>query len=221
MRVESVGDRIRRLRKSLGLTQVKLAQMLGIKAPSVVQWESDKTNLSGENLLNAAKLFGVTPDYILYGGEIEQSAAPNMEMAQPDTHRIPVISYVQAGVWTAPNEIRECDGNMAYITTDLELGTRAFAIVIRGNSMEPEFTEGDLVLIDPDEPLHPGDFVVAKNGEEEATFKKYRPRGYSEDGKEIFELAPLNDDYATMRSDRQPIQIIGTMVEHRRRRRRR
>ncbi|MDH0475551.1 LexA family protein [Aeromonas veronii] len=221
MRVESVGDRIRRLRKSLGLTQVKLAQMLGIKAPSVVQWESDKTNLSGENLLNAAKLFGVTPDYILYGGEIEQSAAPNMEMAQPDIHRIPVISYVQAGVWTAPNEIRECDGNMAYITTDLELGDRAFAIVIRGNSMEPEFTEGDLVLIDPDEPLHPGDFVVAKNGEEEATFKKYRPRGYSEDGKEIFELAPLNDDYATMRSDRQPIQIIGTMVEHRRRRRRR
>lgn len=219
--MESVGDRIRRLRKSLGLTQVKLAQMLGIKAPSVVQWESDKTNLSGENLLNAAKLFGVTPDYILYGGEIEQSAVPNMEMAQPDTHRIPVISYVQAGVWTAPNEIRECDGNMAYITTDLELGDRAFAIVIRGNSMEPEFTEGDLVLIDPDEPLHPGDFVVAKNGEEEATFKKYRPRGYSEDGKEIFELAPLNDDYATMRSDRQPIQIIGTMVEHRRRRRRR
>lgn len=219
--MESVGDRIRRLRKSLGLTQVKLAQMLGIKAPSVVQWESDKTNLSGENLLNAAKLFGVTPDYILYGGEIEQSAVPNMEMAQPDIHRIPVISYVQAGVWTAPNEIRECDGNMAYITTDLELGERAFAIVIRGNSMEPEFTEGDLVLIDPDEPLHPGDFVVAKNGEEEATFKKYRPRGYSEDGKEIFELAPLNDDYATMRSDRQPIQIIGTMVEHRRRRRRR
>ena len=221
MRVESVGDRIRRLRKSLGLTQVKLAQMLGIKAPSVVQWESDKTNLSGENLLNAAKLFGVTPDYILYGGEIEQSAAPNMEMAQPDIHRIPVISYVQAGVWTAPNEIRECDGNMAYITTDLELGERAFAIVIRGNSMEPEFTEGDLVLIDPDEPIHPGDFVVAKNGEEEATFKKYRPRGYSEDGKEIFELAPLNDDYATMRSDRQHIQIIGTMVEHRRRRKRR
>lgn len=219
--MESVGDRIRRLRKSLGLTQVKLAQMLGIKAPSVVQWESDKTNLSGENLLNAARLFGVTPDYILYGGEIEQSSAPNMEMAPPDIHRIPVISYVQAGVWTAPNEIRECDGNMAYITTDLELGERAFAIVIRGNSMEPEFTEGDLVLIDPDEPLHPGDFVVAKNGEEEATFKKYRPRGYSEDGKEIFELAPLNDDYATMRSDRQPIQIIGTMVEHRRRRRRR
>ncbi len=195
--------------------------MLGIKAPSVVQWESNKTTPSGENLLNAAKLFGVTPDYILYGGALKPSVENNMEIAQPDTHRIPVISYVQAGVWTETSELRGYDGNLLYISTDLNLGARAFAIVIRGNSMEPEFTEGDLVLIDPDEPLHPGDFVVAKNGEEEATFKKYRPRGFTEDGKEIFELAPLNEDYATMRSDRQSIQIIGTMVEHRRRRRRR
>lgn len=144
----------------------------------------------------------------------------NMVLAQPDTHRVPVISYVQAGVWTETSELREYDGNIIFITTDLVLGERAFAIVIRGNSMEPEFVEGDLILIDPDEPLRPGDFVVAKNGEEEATFKKYRPRGVGEDGKEIFELAPLNDDYPTMRSDRQHIQIIGVMVEHRRRRKR-
>ncbi|MGL5041357.1 MAG: S24 family peptidase, partial [Aeromonas sp.] len=45
-------------------------------------------------------------------------------------------------------------------------------------------------------------------------------RGYGEDGQEVFELVPLNDDYPTMRSDRQPIQIIGSMVEHRRRRKR-
>ncbi|MGL5402345.1 MAG: S24 family peptidase [Acinetobacter sp.] len=220
MCVESVGDRIRRLRKSLGITQVKLASMLGIKAPSVVQWESDKTNLSGENLLNTAKLFGVTPDYILYGGEIEQPAIPNMELTQIGSQPIPIITYVQAGVWTETSEIRSYDGNISYLTTDLDLGPRAFAIVIRGNSMESEFVEGDQVLIDPDEPLHPGNFVVAKNGEEEATFKKYRPRGYGEDGQEVFELVPLNDDYPTMRSDRQPIQIIGSMVEHRRRRKR-
>lgn len=219
--MESVGDRIRRLRKALGLTQVKLASMLGIKAPSVVQWEGDKTNLSGQNLINVAKILGVTPDYILYGGEQPIREPSNIQMAMPDIHRVPVITYVQAGVWTATSEITEYDGNMSFITTDLVLGERAFAIVIRGSSMEPEFVEGDLVLIDPDEPLHPGDFVVAKNGDEEATFKKYRPRGVGEDGTEIFELAPLNEDYPTMRSDRQHIQIIGVMVEHRRRRKRR
>ena len=86
--------------------------------------------------------------------------------------------------------------------------------------MEPN-TEGDPGADRPGRATPPGDFVVAKNGEEEATFKKYRPRGYGEDGQEIFELAPLNDDYPTMRSDRQHIQIIGTMVEHRRRRKKR
>ncbi|MGI4859741.1 MAG: LexA family protein, partial [Janthinobacterium lividum] len=62
----------------------------------------------------------------------------------------------------------------------------------------------------------PGDFVVAKNGSQDATFKKYRPRGVSLTGQEVFELAPLNDDYPTLRSDTEPLQIIGVMVEHRR-----
>lgn len=206
--------------KKLGITQEQLAEKLGVTQGAIGHWLNKRREPAMDVILNIMSVLDLKSINIGVDGNIVGDE-PNMEMAQPDIHRIPVISYVQAGVWTAPNEIRECDGNMAYITTDLELGDRAFAIVIRGNSMEPEFTEGDLVLIDPDEPLHPGDFVVAKNGEEEATFKKYRPRGYSEDGKEIFELAPLNDDYATMRSDRQPIQIIGTMVEHRRRRRRR
>jgi len=93
-----------------------------------------------------------------------------------------------------------------------------FALRIVGNSMEPEFKEGDIVIIDPDVKPSPGDYVVARNDEEEATFKKYRPRGII-NGQEIFELVPLNEDYAAMRSDQQPIQIIGTMMEHTRYRR--
>ncbi|KAG1243050.1 hypothetical protein G6F65_022664 [Rhizopus arrhizus] len=86
---------------------------------------------------------------------------------------------------------------------------------------EESFNEGDIVVIDPEvEPL-PGDFVVAKNGEHEATFKKYRPRGVTERGAVVFELVPLNPDYPSLRSDISAIQIIGTMVEHRRYRKRR
>ncbi|MGU5664185.1 MULTISPECIES: helix-turn-helix domain-containing protein [Aeromonas] len=215
-----VGAKIRALRKARKMTINELATQVDSDVGNISRLERDLQGFSPQLLSKIADALSV-PVSELFSDDSPASPHQNMEMAQPDIHRIPVISYVQAGVWTAPNEIRECDGNMAYITTDLDLGDRAFAIVIRGNSMEPEFTEGDLVLIDPDEPLHPGDFVVAKNGEEEATFKKYRPRGYGEDGQEIFELAPLNDDYPTMRSDRQHIQIIGTMVEHRRRRKRR
>mgnify|MGYP004716968083 FL=1 len=62
--------------------------------------------------------------------------------------------------------------------------------------------------------------MVAKNGEDEALFKKYRPRGII-NGQEVYELVPLNEDYPTLRSDSSKIRIIGTMMEHRKYRRRR
>ncbi len=86
--------------------------------------------------------------------------------------------------------------------------------------MLPDFREGDVVIIDPELAPTPGDFVVAKNGENEATFKKFRPRGLNEHGEQVIELVPLNEDYPSIRSDAQPFRIIGTMVEHRRYRRR-
>lgn len=82
--------------------------------------------------------------------------------------------------------------------------------------MEPDFKEGDLLIVDPDEAPKAGDFVIAKNGSEEATFKKYRSRGEYDDGSPRFELVPLNDDHETLCTDHTPISIIGVVVEHHR-----
>ena len=130
--------------------------------------------------------------------------------------KIPLIDYVRAGELAEianPFPIGEA---YEWLLTDLDLSDRAFALEIEGNSMEPEFKAGDKVIIDPSVSPHPGDFVVAKNHDEKATFKKYRLRGIDENGKEIFELIPLNSDYPTMRSDEMPLRIVGTMMEHRR-----
>ncbi|MCY9823329.1 LexA family protein [Aeromonas media] len=215
----NIGERIKLSRSRLKMTQQQLGDRIGANKASISQWENGVYTPDAKNLSALAKALSVSVFWLMDGKG--DPAGQNLELAPPDIHRIPVISYVQAGVWTETSELRECDGNLVYITTDLELGERAFAIELKGHSMEPEFVEGDVVLIDPDEHPHPGDFVVAKNGEEAATFKKYRPRGIGEDGQEVFELVPLNDDFPTLRSDRQHIQIIGTMVEHRRRRKRR
>lgn len=56
---------------------------------------------------------------------------------------------------------------------------------------------------------------MAKNSSEALTFKKYRPCGIDETGQDVFELVPLNDDFPTMHSDRQHIEVIGVIVEHR------
>ncbi len=111
-------------------------------------------------------------------------------------------------------------GAFEFLLTDLELSDNAFALEIEGNSMTPDFNEGDRVIVDPAIQPRPGDFVVAKNGREEATFKKYRARGIGADGREAFELIPLNPDYPTISSEHDHVRIIGVMVEHRRYRKR-
>jgi SOS-response transcriptional repressor LexA len=143
---------------------------------------------------------------------------PGFKM-EANRHRYPIISPVQAGIWRDIVDNYPPGGADMCIMSNNSYGKHTFALRITGNSMEPEFREGDIVIIDPDVRPNAGDYVVAKNHEEAATFKKYRPRGINEAGHEVFELVPLNEDYAPMRSDLQPILIIGTMVEHTRYRR--
>ena len=208
-------ERIRELRKKHGLTQQKLGELIGVKKSSISQWENDEHSPSGDNLAQLSKVFGVSAHWLATGkGSPELS---NVEPAViPQGNRVPILSYVQAGNWREMCEqASNFDGNVEYVSVGGEIGPYGFGVWLRGDSMVPLFKEGDLIIVDPDEGPQPGDYVVAKNGSGEATFKKYRPRGIDENGQEVFELVPLNDDYPTMHSDRQHIQIIGVMVEHR------
>ena len=220
-----INERIKQTRKRLGYSQEILGSRVGVSRVSISQWERGENTPNGRYLNDLAAALGVTVDWLLTGeGEGAVTSAPevisgyhNVEPAViPQGNRIPILSYVQAGNWREICEQATAfDGNVEYVTASVDIGPWGFGLWIRGRSMTPMFNEGDLVIIDPDEQPRPGDYVVAKNGSEEATFKKYRPRGIDESGQEVFELVPLNDDFPTMHSDRQHIEIIGVMVEHR------
>lgn len=223
--METINDRITASRQAQKMSKAELARRVGISHASVSKWESGLNQPKGRYLNDLAAALGVTVDWLLTGeGEARGQPTPeamlgyhNVEPAViPQGTRVPVLSYVQAGHWHEMCEQATAfDGNVEYVTAGVDVGPCGFGLWLRGDSMLPQFKEGDLIIVDPDEAPHPGDFVVAKNGSEEATFKKYRPRGIDENGQEVFELVPLNDDYPTMHSDRQHIQIIGVMVEHR------
>lgn len=57
--------RFRQCREAKGLSQKFVAISLGVKAPSVSDWEKGKTNPTIENLIALSKLFGVSCDELL------------------------------------------------------------------------------------------------------------------------------------------------------------
>ena len=80
----------------------------------------------------------------------------------------------------------------------------------------PDFEEGDWIVIDPSVKPEPGDFVVARNGEKgKVVVRKYRPKGLDSSHRMFFELLPLNEDYPVIRSHIDSVELIGTVMEHR------
>ena len=209
---QTLGDRIRNRRKELKLTQKDLATALkGVSHVAISQWESNTTKPNAENILDLSTVLQCEISWLLRG-----NGESNVVPASIGMTKIPLISYIQAGQWTGIDDFRETCGDYEYILTDLDVSDDAFALEIKGDSMTPDFLEGDVVIIDPNEPPHAGEFVAAINGNYEATFKKYRPLGEIDNfGREHFELIALNPDYPKLSTLKQEIRIIGTMVEHR------
>lgn len=204
----TLAERAKQRRIELNLTQTEVADAAGVTQQTIEALENDKTK-KPKNILSIAKALKCDPEWLMYG-------RGNVTPALMGARQIPLLSYLQAGSYREHMPITAYDGKFEFVITDMDWSPFTFALKINGDAMEPEFKDGDVVIIDPEIVPRPGEFVVAKNGSQEATFKKYRPTGIdTHTGLEKFELVPLNQDYPILKSDETQLIIIGTMVEHR------
>lgn len=118
----------------------------------------------------------------------------NVTPALDTRGRVPVISWVQAGDWQ--NAVDNFHPGHAEEWVDITCPQKAhtFALRVKGDSMvspsgAPSFPEGFILVVEPEMDFAPGDFVVAMNGDEEATFKQI-----VKDGGDWY-LKPLNPNY--------------------------
>lgn len=71
----NIADRIQSLRKSKGISQEQLADVVGVSRQAVSKWESEQTIPDLEKIILMSEYFEVTTDYILKG--IEPAALEN------------------------------------------------------------------------------------------------------------------------------------------------
>ena len=170
MKHETIGQRIRALRRSKKLTQVQLAKIAGVSSPAVTEWEKDGYLPKAASLEAIANEFGVTTEYILTGKGIATNNATNVTPISPKM--APVLSWVQAGVFTNVEAV-----DMSQVEEWLPLSEECedcFYLKVQGLSNSPMFIEGDYILVDPHvqySDIQSGDLIVVRK-HDGATFKK-------------------------------------------------
>ena len=104
--------------------------------------------------------------------------------------QVPLISEVQAGMYKEyVDNLHPGDGGLELIPTSVPVKRHTFALRVSGDSMAPEFREGMILVVEPEMEPNPGDYVIAKNGDGETTFKQLvKDGGY-------WYLKPLNERY--------------------------
>lgn len=203
----TIGDRIRKQRKSLGITQAELARKLGVSRNLVYKYETNVvTNIPSNNIEKIAVALFTTPAYLMGWDDNVTPIEPDDE----ETVRIPVYGTVPAGV-----PIEAIEDKEGYVTIPASMfkgGKRFIALRVKGNSMYPLYLEGDTVIVEVTPDFCNGqDVVVYVNGYD-ATLKRI----YKEDDKVI--LKPINPEYMEMVYTLQdePVRVLGVVRELRR-----
>ena len=216
-----ISDRIARAVELSKKSRAQLAAEIGVSPSAISQWiNGGIKTLKAESASALERATGVRSAWLIDGTPPMMVIDTNVTGSSVGHRHVPLVDYVQAGHWRDIADPYVLGDAHEWLLTDLELHKDSFALEIKGDSMTPDFQPGDRVIIDVGLEPKPGDFVVAKNGEHEATFKKFRVRGYDDRGNLSFELVPLNPDYPTICSETTPVHVIGVMVEHRTYRRR-
>ncbi len=134
----------------------------------------------------------------------------------PTSRRIPVLGRVPAGVpIEAVTDIIEEIDLSGHSVQD---GYDYFGLLVTGDSMLPEYRDGDIVILRMQQTAQTGDDVVAYIGNSDATLKRLT---VTENG---IQLRPLNPAYEIRSFSGEeirtlPVTIAGIVIEQRRTRR--
>lgn len=206
-----LGGRIRSFREKSGYTQEDLARKLGTTKQTIYKYENGiVTNIPLTRIEQLALALNVSVDSLMGW------TSGTTHSLEKGSLRIPVLGRIPAGV---PLEAIEEVIDWEEISPDMARGGKQyFALQIKGDSMEPEYLDGDVIIVLKQEDAETGEDVVVMVNGYDATFKRISK---VEDG---IILRPINPKYEPMpfsAADIQnfPVKVLGVCVELRRKKR--
>ncbi|WP_369064234.1 LexA family protein [Enterobacter sp. MALB-1] len=194
----------------VGITQAQLSEELGITQGALSHWLNGRRSASLAEIGSIFRILGIVGATLNLDGTFTIGSGQFYEPPKPH-FEYPVFSKVQAGMFSPefrPFTKRDADN---WVSTTIKASDNAFWLEVDGHSMtaptgsRPSFPEGILILVDPEEPVVPGDYCIARLGGDEFTFKKL-----IKDSGQVF-LQPLNPQFPMMPCD-ENCRVVGKVV---------
>lgn len=220
-----IGLRIKERRESLGMRQEDLGKILFLNKSTIQRYETGQVQKIKIPVIHAmAKALDLNPDYLAlrtddpgkfrehpewYGVKNGNYSLDDNLLPTPHAKRIPVLGSVPAGI---PIEAVEDIIDYEEISEEMARDGEYFALRIKGTSMEPKFSEGDVVVIRKQETVENGEIAVVLIDGDEATIKKF----FRTDAGIM--LVGLNPSFSPLtytpeQAEQLPVRVIGRVVE--------
>ena len=166
-------QRLKELRKRSGFSQKSLSVQLGVSQQAVGKWETGRSSPDPDTLARLAALLGTSIDDLMGLAAVAPATAAQRFFGGYEESPIPVVGTVRAGFGALAFEE---DYGVEYAR--VKDPASYFYLVVKGDSMEPRISDGDLALVHRQPTLENGDLGVMVYGDEgEGTLKKYVLRG--------------------------------------------
>jgi len=206
----TLAESLKNERKKNGLSQKEFADKLGINARTYASYERGERDISTAVLLSICKVLNISSDRLL--GNDPEPKISKIPYTEEGTVLVPLIGKVAAGYCChAEDNISE------YIRTDrssLKTGYDYFWLEVKGDSMEPELHEKDLVLVQEQSELDSECYAVVTVDNEDGLVKQVQI-----DNTKIT-LKSINPYYPPRvfeKQDMNRIKIVGRVIEIKRR----
>jgi len=207
--MKPLGEFLRGKREAGGMSLRGAAKTAGISHVHIRDIEEGRKSPSFDKVMKLLRAYMVdTNEFLRETGYLPQNVEP---LETESLYKIPLISWIVAEKLDNVRYSLEHADVEEWITSDVE-GQNVFALRVTDDSMQPEFHEGDIIIVSPHEIPDHDDFMIIKNSQGATIFRQLKRYGKTR----VFH--PLNPNYPDMEfSSRHQFKIVGKVVEKKKR----
>ena len=189
-----------------GVSEAELYNQLGVSKSTFYRLLSGAVDPRASTLTSIAAYFNVSVDQLLGNQPIVKSNIGEVSRSHESTY-IPIFSMDKSEEFSQSPENMKPSGWSKWLEVEPSISRKCFATALVGDSMWPNFTEGALLIADPNIPAEHRKYVICHLHENnEIVFRQY-----IRDGSEYM-LKPVNHAYKTIPFGKGD-KILGVVIQ--------